>query len=158
MTRPILLDHLPELLDGLAAHIEGDSVRAERGFDALVTGHAVQRLGWGIGLDTLTREYMYLRTILLHDLLRVKSGDGLRESLIRMNEGLDLAVARALDYFGKQRDLIRDRFVSILGHDLRGPLSTIAMAASMMATVDGIDPKKLGDKIAISAERMSRMV
>ena len=158
MTRPMLLDHLPELLDGLAAWVEGDKESAETSFDALVQGHALQRLGFGIGIETLTREYMHLRAILLRDLLLVKSADGVRESLVRMNEGLDLAVSRALEYYGAQRDQIRDRFVSILGHDLRGPLSTIAMASSMMATMDGVDHKTLAQRIAAAADRMARMV
>ena len=158
MTRPVLLDHLPELLEGLAAWVEGNTERAQQSFDALVQGHALQRLGFGVGIDTLSHEYMHLRSILLRDLLSLTTGDGLRESLIRMNEGLDLAVSRALEYYGAQRDQIRDRFVSILGHDLRGPLSTIAMAASMMEKFDGVDYKSLGQRIATSADRMARMV
>jgi signal transduction histidine kinase len=158
MTRPVLLDHLPELLEGLAAWIEGDTATAERGFEALTRGHAVQRLGFGIGIETLTHEYMHLRTILLQELLRVPVSPGLRESMMRMHAGLDRAMARALEYYGQRRDQIRDRFVSILGHDLRGPLSSIAMAASMMAKSPTVDHEAMARRIATACERMARMV
>lgn len=158
MSRPMLLDHLPELLHGLAAWIEGDTETAARGFEALMRGHALQRLGFGVGIETLTHEYMHLRAILLRDLLAVPTVPGLRESLIRMNEGLDLAVSRALDYYGARRDQIRDRFVSILGHDLRGPLSSIAMAAGMLAITEGVDHKAMAQRIATACQRMARMV
>lgn len=158
MSKPMLLDHMPELLQGLAAWVDGDAKSAEDAFDALVKGHALQRLGWGVGIETLTHEYMYLRAILLRDLLQVASVEGVRESLIRANEGLDFAMSRGLDYYASQREVIRDRFIGILGHDLRGPLGTIGMAAAMLQQGTNLDPKLLGERIASSAQRMLRMV
>src|SRR5512146_2980877 len=67
MTRPVLVDHLPEFLDGLADYIEGHTEQADRAFSHLVEGHALQRLGYGVGLETLTREYSKVRLVLLRE-------------------------------------------------------------------------------------------
>jgi len=156
MTRPMLIDHLPELLDGLAAYVEGDQKRADRGFDALVLGHALQRLGYGVALETLIKEYTGLRAILLRELLAVSSPET-RELLVRMNEGLDLAIGRALRYYADRRDLIRERFISILGHDLRGPLSTIVMSAELLRA-GSPDRTAIADRVTRASERMRRMI
>ena len=73
LTRPVLFDHLPELLDGLASWIDGDTELAERSFALLAEGHALQRLGYGVGLETLTREYSKLRSVLNRLLLDVRT-------------------------------------------------------------------------------------
>jgi len=65
LPRPVLLDHLFELLASLAAWIEGRPDDADVGFQALIEGHALQRLGYGVGLETLMREYGKLRYVVL---------------------------------------------------------------------------------------------
>jgi len=156
MTRPMLIDHLPELLDGLAAYVEGDANRADRGFDALLLGHALQRLGYGVALETLIKEYTSLRAILLRELLAVATPEA-RELLVRMNEGLDLAIGRALQFYADRRDRIRERFISILGHDLRGPLSTIVMSAELLRA-GAPDTNAIADRVTRASERMRRMI
>jgi hypothetical protein len=59
MSQPVLFDHLFELLEGLAAWIEGEHEIANRAFDALLDGHALQRLGHGVSLKTLIAEYAH---------------------------------------------------------------------------------------------------
>jgi len=54
----------------------------------------------------------------------------------------------------------RERFISILGHDLRTPLSVISMAASVLSEND-ISPEqreRASARIRRSTERMSRMI
>lgn len=50
-----------------------------------------------------------------------------------------------------------ERFVGILGHDLRNPLNAISMTARLLARKGTDDPKAVG-RIVTSAERMSNMV
>src|SRR3569833_2555389 len=57
LDRSAVVDHLPEFVDGLGHWIDGDRDSARGGFDALVAGHALQRLGYGVDLATLTREW-----------------------------------------------------------------------------------------------------
>ena len=60
----------------------------------------------------------------------------------------------------KRLEQARDRFVSILGHDLRNPLSSVAMAAEVLLHADDIPTKhhKQLERIARAAARMSRMI
>jgi signal transduction histidine kinase/CHASE3 domain sensor protein len=50
-----------------------------------------------------------------------------------------------------------ERFVGILGHDLRNPLNAISMTARLLARKGTDDPKAVG-RIVTSADRMSNMV
>ena len=60
----------------------------------------------------------------------------------------------------KRIEQARDRFVSILGHDLRNPLNAITMAAVQLRrspSLRDVDARMV-ERITRSAERMSRMV
>lgn len=50
-----------------------------------------------------------------------------------------------------------ERFIGILGHDLRNPLNAISMTARLLARKGTDDPKAVG-RIVTSADRMSNMV
>ena len=54
---PVLEVQLPEFLEGLASWVEGNTEAAENAFARLAEGHAIERLGYGVGLETLMREY-----------------------------------------------------------------------------------------------------
>ncbi len=160
LSRPALLDHLPEVLDALCAWIESAQRDQSRHFDALADGHALQRLGYGIELEVLTREYSYLRNVIHTQLMAVPSTPQVRLDLIRLDEGLDFAIFEAVRRYVQRRDQIRDRFIGILGHDLRNPLSTIVAAVHVLQRADEIVAKEGRSLEAISraTHRMSRMV
>jgi signal transduction histidine kinase len=157
LDRSALVDHLPEFIDGLARWIEGDTVTARVAFDTLAEGHAVQRLGYGIDLETLTREYACLRTALHRELLAVPSTEEVRDRLIRLDQGIDEALTESVRRFMRSRDRVRDRFIGILAHDLRNPLNTIAVAADVIAQAR-TEVHGAARMIARSAERMGRMI
>lgn len=160
LARPALIDHLPEFLVGLAAWIEGDKDSGGRGFDALVQGHALQRLGHGIPLEVLTHEYQLLRTTIQRALLALPCTEEIRALMIVVDQGIDFATAQAVHRYTGRRDEARDRFISILGHDLRNPLSSVALAAAGIAAVPCTAPKHATNASIIqrSAERMQRMI
>ena len=160
LDRSAMIDHLPEFLVGLAAWIEGDHAGARRGFDALVKGHALQRLGHGIPLEVLTKEYHLLRMIILRALLVLPCTDEVRRLMILVDDGLDFAAAEAVSRYTSHRDEVRDRFVGILGHDLRNPLSSVTLAAAGIAAFPCTAPKHASNASIIqrSAERMQRMI
>lgn len=156
LDRASLIDHLPEFLDGLASWVEGDTETARRGFAALVDGHAMQRLGAGIDLSALTREYALLRSILLRELEDLSGSD-----ITRLNEGMDEAIYEAVRRYSARRDVVRDRFVGILGHDLRSPLHSITMVASHMAAGRVLEKEaqlEIGTLVQRTAYRMNRMI
>jgi signal transduction histidine kinase len=157
MSRPVLLDHLYELIDSLAAWIEGRPAEADVGFQALIEGHALQRLGYGVGLETLMREYGKLRYVVLRELLAENPPPA---SLILLHEGMDRAIGVAIDRYAQRREEVRGRFISILGHDLRDPLSTVKISADIMGHSDKLpaELKLVITRIARATERMQRMI
>jgi signal transduction histidine kinase/putative methionine-R-sulfoxide reductase with GAF domain len=59
----------------------------------------------------------------------------------------------------RRHDEARERFIGILGHDLRSPLSAIQMAASVLEESDLADgDKRLATRILDSTHRMGRMI
>jgi signal transduction histidine kinase len=160
LDRSALVDHLPEFVDGLGNWIEGQTTRAQTGFDALAEGHALQRLGYGVDLYTLTREYALLRAILMRTAMSLPDAAELREDVIRLNEGMDEAIIGAIRRYMEVRDRARDRFIGILAHDLRSPLNTISIAASRLVVTPEYDDKthRSGTLILRSTERMARMI
>jgi signal transduction histidine kinase len=160
MTRPVLLDHLFEFLDGLADWIEGNTEAAEHAFDVLVSGHALQRLGYGVGLETLTREYSKLRLILMRELHELSANASARESIVRMHEGMDRAISDAMHRYATRREEVRERFITILGHDLRDPLATVMISAKMLASNPGLEKehRMVAARIGRACNRMQRMI
>jgi signal transduction histidine kinase len=160
LTRAILLDELFEFLAGLADWIEGRTEAAAHGFEALVKGHALQRLGYGIGLETLTREYAMLRLVLMRELRDLRPTEQVRASLVSLHEGMDRAMAQAIERYAHSRDEVRERFISILGHDLRTPLNAIAVSAGILATDPEItgERREIAERIEEAAARMKRMI
>jgi signal transduction histidine kinase len=160
LDRGALLDHLPEVLDGLAAWIEGRAADAEAAFAALATGHALQRLGFGIELVAVNIEYAWLRQVIMRHLLALPRSSDDQEQLISVNEGLDRAIQLAIRRYTVQRDSVRDRFIGILGHDLRNPLgaASLAVHALLESPTLGEDDRKRARVIARATERMAGMI
>jgi signal transduction histidine kinase len=151
-----LCDHLPELLEALARWVEGDFEEARPGLEALADGHAIQRLGYGVDLETLTREYALLRSTLVRECIELAIERSSAEHLARLDEALDIAILGAVRRYTSGRDQIRDRFIGILAHDLRNPLHAIAMATEHLLET-GNQPPAI-HAISRSAGRMNRMI
>jgi signal transduction histidine kinase len=160
LSRPVLVDHVHEFLRGLADWIDGKTDLADRAFGRLVQGHALQRLGYGVGLETLTREYSKLRVVLLRELLAIPSTPANRESLVRLHEGMDRAINEATRRYATRREEVRERFISILGHDLRDPLSTVVISANTLVDNDQLDTesRQIATRIVRACDRMQRMI
>ncbi len=75
------------------------------------------------------------------------------------NARLYTDLRQQVEELGIEREL-RERFVSILAHDLRGPLSTAKMSAELMIRrTDRLDERQsLAGRIGRSLERMDRMI
>ena len=128
LDRPTLIDDLPAILDALACWVDGDRPRAQTAFEALADGHARQRMWHGIDLGALTVEYQVLRALLLRSMLELEPTPDVRQDLIRMNEAMDEAVLQAVRRYVRAREDLRERFIGILGRDLRAPLQTVGLA------------------------------
>ncbi len=75
------------------------------------------------------------------------------------NARLYTDLRQQVEELGIEREL-RERFVSILAHDLRGPLSTAKMSSQLMLRrTDQLDERRsLAGRIERSLERMDRMI
>lgn len=159
LDRAALIDHLPEVLDALAAWVEGDCADADTFFSALADGHAIQRLGFGIGLTTLSMEYRLLRRVILTQLLTVPSSPEVRRALIRLDDGLDHAIFHAVHRYAQSRDALRDRFIGVLGHDLRNPLASALFAVEVLRSHATAGPAHNPlETLGRALDRMSRMI
>lgn len=158
--RAALIDHLPEFLLGLASWVDGDPDLGRRGFTALAYGHAMTRLGHGITLAALSTEHQVLRRVILRELLQLDSSRHVREALILLNEGMDVAINDSIKLYTESREQVRERFVSILGHDLHNPLHAVALASASIAATPCGEPKhaRMAALIQRSAERMMRII
>jgi signal transduction histidine kinase len=147
-----------------AAKSKGNGHRGEDG--AALNGasemHAIGRLGSGFGLMEVVSEYRALRASVLR-LWRdsgPESDDRDVNDLTRFNESIDQSLGKAVSSYTSQVDQARDMFLAILSHDLRNPLSSIAMSAALLPEVGNLDAESLGfaKQISNNAKVMGRMI
>jgi signal transduction histidine kinase len=103
------------------------------------------------------REYAKVRLVIMRELMNVPAR---RESLLLLHEGMDRAIGAAIDRYSQRREEIRARFISILGHDLRDPLSTVKISTDVLARTPGVtaDQQQVFTRMARACDRMQRMV
>jgi signal transduction histidine kinase len=53
--------------------------------------------------------------------------------VIRFSEAIDQAVAESVEFFSEETDQLRNVFLGVLGHDLRGPLNAIMLTAELIS-------------------------
>lgn len=124
--------------------------------------HAVGRLGSGFNLPELVSEYRALRA----SVLRLWHESGVQpqqidvDDVTRFNESIDQSLAKAVSSYTKRIDQSRDLFLAILGHDLRNPLHSISMSASLLPYLiqPATEAVDVVSQIAINAKVMARMI
>jgi signal transduction histidine kinase len=143
-----LRDHADEILlatvrDMRSAQSPAERLAKSRGHDgggegAALNGaseqHAIGRLGAGFDLLQVVSEYRALRASVLrlwHD-WGFPSHDSDVDDVTRFNESIDQSLAKAVSSYTKRVDQSRNLFLAILSHDLRNPLNSIAMSASLL--------------------------
>lgn len=146
MDEAALLDHGKTLLQEIVINMhrpegeaerktksEGNSQEASTSSGVPSRSHARERERQGFEIGQMVAEYRALRATVLR-LWQATSPDFKGEDLddmMRFNEALDQALAESVDVFVKEVDRARDLFLGMMGHDLRGPLSTIASCAAV---------------------------
>ena len=166
-----LRDNLAELLDAIAQDLDGstraddshiDQTRAWTHVKAVAEKHGEGRAHAGISVKHMVPEFPALRSSVARLWLESLSSVTKRDlvDLIEFDAGLDLALMHAVSKFMDQLTTSRVTFLSILGHDLRDPLSTVISAARLMLE-EGFDPAKMPDvakRIVRTGERMHHLV
>lgn len=121
--------------------------------------HAMQRVRSGFEVNQMVSEFRALRATVLR-LWSESAGTASIEDLndvTRFNESIDQALAESLKSFVSEVDRARNLFMGVLGHDLRTPLSTIAMCSTILKLRRPEDVSEV-EMIQRSLERMRTLV
>ncbi len=173
MNRKSLRDHAKQMLLAIAVDIdtpqnEIEGVEKSLGhatdkFPASAASiHGTLRENSGFTLVQLTAEFRALRASVLRLwLAEIAVFDkDVTEDIVRFNEAVDQALAESAVTFADRSGETRDRFLAILGHDLRTPLSAISMAGLLLtrSPEDASRNVATGQRLSRSAATMTAMV
>jgi signal transduction histidine kinase len=169
-----LRDHAQTMLEVIASDLEtpqtareqSDKARGLASFDQRLSTaaakHGSGRAASGFTVVQMVAEFRALRAsvIRLWTAHQRQFGAAEFDDLIRFNEAIDQAVAESLTRYSTEISETRERFLAILGHDLRNPLSAIATSAKFLLEndVSPADRATLIRGIDNSAQRMNRLV
>jgi len=134
---PTLNDHIPGLLDELADAFASpsDQTIAEAVVDGGSQAHGLQRVQDDFDIEEVVAEYNILRGC-LHDLAEENGLTLQGKPFLLVNRVLDSAIGAALKAYTTQRALEvqrrREEYLAFVAHDLRTPLSAIALAARVL--------------------------
>lgn len=135
---PTLNDHLAELLEELACELEASSGGTMiEGLKECPVVHGLERLRVGFDVEEVVAEYNALRSVIQN--LAERHGLSLHGKANHIvNRVIDGAIGLAVKTFATQKALEvqqrRGEHLSFIAHDLRTPLSAIAMAANLLDT------------------------
>jgi two-component system phosphate regulon sensor histidine kinase PhoR len=133
---PTLNDHVPDLLEELADELEAysdESMIGELKKNSVI--HGLDRLRLGFDIEEVVAEYNALRGV-LQDLIE-RHDLSLRGPVNRtINRVIDMSIGLAVKTYATQKALEiqerREEHLAFVAHDLRSPLSAIAMAAQLL--------------------------
>ena len=124
--------------------------------------HAIERLGSGFGLIEVVSEYRALRASVLR--LWAASGHCVQGANIAdvasFDASIDKSLEKAVSSYTTRVDQSRDMFMAILSHDLRNPLNSIGMSASLLQLISDSVPEAMGaiSQISTNVTVMARMI
>lgn len=115
--------------------------------------HGTLRQTSEFSLVQLAAEFRALRATVLRLWLPgvTRMSDTTIQEMVRFNEAIDQALAESVVTFSARGEQSRDLFLAVLGHDLRAPLSTMAMAGALLGQ-PGLAP----DQVPVIAARVQR--
>jgi signal transduction histidine kinase len=173
MSARSLRDHGPEILKAIAADLrrlrapeeeEPKSMGAGRVATEAVPNaaqiHAVLRAESGFDIADRASEYHAMRAIVLSGWLEA-CGPGYPyvRDMLRFNESIDQALAESIESFSAHVTRSRNLLLGMLSHDLRSPLLTIQMTASLLRTLcrDG-EVGRAVERLVRSGSRMQKLL
>lgn len=165
----VLRDHAKQMLLAIAADIEtaqsGDEQtlksqglggQVDAGSAASV--HGCLRHRHDFSLIQLSAEFRALRsTVLRLWLPHVGTmSEGTVQEVVRFNEAIDQALAESIVAYAEASTQDRHLFLAVLGHDLRSPLSSMALTGEILAR-QGLSPQQLA-QLAQTVQRSSKVM
>jgi signal transduction histidine kinase len=125
--------------------------------------HGLGRARRGFGVQSIVAEFRALRASVIDLWVKqqTEAGPAELEEMRRFNEAIDQAIAESLAQHTEEIERARDRFLAVLGHDLRTPLTAIIASSRFMLDEDGLSTQErrhLIGGIERSGRRMSHLV
>lgn len=174
MSALALTDHAEAILCAVAIDIEtrqskqqqyeksqGDDV-AGGDEESAAALHGRLRQASNFSLLQLSSEFRALRATVLRLWLPLvpHMSDTTIYEMVRFNEAIDQALAESIVTFSSRTERTRDLFLAVLGHDLRAPLATIALAGDLLTrpALPVEQVATLGARARRSAKLMGAMV
>jgi len=170
-----LRDHCREILSSIADDMDTAQTRQEQSTksmdmeppggtsDSAAESHGTLRHLAGFDLIQLVAEFRAMRASVLSLWQRSPessaAGVGIEE-ITRFNEGIDQALAESVERYSSNLAASRDMFLGVLGHDLRGPLSSIAMSNKLLAHAE-LPPgerRKASERTDRAIKEMNRLI
>jgi hypothetical protein len=168
MSVSALRDHADQILTAIINDMKSHQSAAEQAEKSKGRGsaqylgeigklHAGLRIDRGFKLGQIVAEYRALRASVLRLWEREGTDPG---GITRFNEAIDEALTEAVETFVKAAAHFRDQSLGILGHDLRNPLSSIVVGATLLMNSEALDDQsaRTAMRILHSAKRMTRMI
>ncbi len=143
---PTLNDHMPGLIDELAAalQVKSDQTIPEALLEVSPPAHGLQRVEDAFDIDEVVAEYNILRGC-IHDLADQNGLILQGKPFHIVNRVLDHAIGLALQAYATERALEvqrrREQYLAFVAHDLRTPLNAISLAGRVLElTLGASDP------------------
>jgi signal transduction histidine kinase len=146
-------DHIPKILDAIVLDLrqdqtEGEALAKSQGNAPFLAGaaetaaetHGRLRAQSGLSTTQLVAEYRALRASVLRLWADVRPDETIVRDVMRFNEAIDQAIAESIALFTEEMDQMRNVFLGVLGHDLRGPLNAILLTSQLISKM-AQDPK-----------------
>jgi len=166
-----LRDHIPKILEAIVLDLENSQSSNEAhakslGQGAALSGtedsaaqtHGRQRARSGLQMTQLVAEYRALRAGVLRLWAEKEPVAVSVVDVIRFNEAIDQAVAESVEFFSEETDQLRNVFLGVLGHDLRGPLNAILLTAELISRKTKESPMSEVGVLIRSGRRMASLL
>lgn len=155
---PVLVERMPSLIEALATWMEGERSTALAQLHSIARAHAFEHHRAGRELTDALTEHHRLREAILEIALEGDRAE-LATSLSALATALDHAITETVARYEAEHDHVRERFMGMLVHDLRDPLTAVTMSASLLADMTlGDRQSQLVGRITRGARRIERMI
>jgi signal transduction histidine kinase len=152
----------PQTLRQQADKAHGRSDAGARHAPTAAQAHGAGRAESGFTVEQMVSEFRALRASVIHLWSRTHQQAAATDlqDMIRFNEAIDQAIAESIATYTHEVRQSRDRFLAILGHDLRTPIGAMVTSTRfMLDTGELSEPHRtLVSRMEGTARRMNRLV
>lgn len=165
----VLRDHLPQLLTAISADLRSPQSRTESitkshgdappsSSETSAQTHGLLRARRGISIEELVAEFRALRSSILRLWGEAyPPGPDAFDDITRFNEAIDQAVAESVQFYAQERERWRQIFLGVLGHDLRGPLNSVALTVELMR-IEAVAPAAQTTLLSRGVKRLTSLL